>query len=78
MKTKMCKRTNCKLFHLTGTIKDEPTNTPKMENNSTTRAGMSTVSNDNNATTSFDTQELVFQVAKQPWATERMAKQMEK
>ena len=34
MKTKMCKRTNCKFFHLTGTIKDEPTNTPKMENNS--------------------------------------------
>lgn len=93
MKTKTCKRTDCKFYHILGTKKEEAPNgnAQGYSNNINTQntSNYGGVNNSQNITSNntstannsqHSTQQSVFQVAKQPWelAIERMSEQMER
>jgi hypothetical protein len=91
MKTKTCKRTDCKFYHILGTKKEEAPNGNAQGYNINTQntSNYGGVNNSQNITSNntstannsqHSTQQSVFQVAKQPWelAIERMSEQMER
>ena len=88
LKTKTCRRADCRFFHLTGTKREEgsSTNSEQFGNpgncntgNNNSNGKNNNVSNNLNNSQQTSTAP-VFQEARQPWdiAIERMANQMEK
>ena len=80
MKSKTCKRSECKFYHINGTKKEE-TLTGNMNGQATTHNnGTQNVNNTTNNKEETSKNEQVFQLPKQSWeiALERMTIQMEK
>ena len=79
MKTKTCKRTECKFFHITGT-KKEDNNTQGNPNDNAGNNGNNITNFPNNPSAPQQSQTPVFQEARQPWeiAIDKMAAQMER
>ena len=78
MKTKTCKRTECKFFHTTGTKKEEPASVNSgcnVVNYSNTNGNNFNSNNPSTSGTQQASQSQVFQEVRQPWeiAIERMS-----
>ena len=72
MKTKTCKRNDCKFFHLIGTKKDEPSSSQNGDEGSNSNRNSQNFSNNfsrngNNQVKQKTAQQQVFQETRQPW-----------